>query len=146
MINKRLWTLRRYCLNFQEIENYQEAIGSPERYDIHHRKEVEILEDGTTIRRSRQELKEMDLYYNRPASELIFLKHPEHIRLHHKGKKNSEETRAKMSAWQIGDKNPMFGRTKDKNPNWKGGISSDHANYLRLWRKKRRAATSSFPQ
>jgi hypothetical protein len=35
-----------------------------------------------------------------------------------KGKKCPE-----ISLRQMGENNPMFGRTEDKNPNWKGGIS-----------------------
>ena len=32
-----------------------------------------------------KDLKKFGLYYKRPASELIFLRHDEHISLHHKG-------------------------------------------------------------
>ena len=67
MIKKRLRDLRRYCLNFQDIENYEEAVASPEQYYLHHRKGIETQDDGTVVRRSRKELKEMNLYYHRPA-------------------------------------------------------------------------------
>ena len=127
--------LRIYCTNFKEIENYDEAVQSSEQYDLHHRKEVEILEDGTSIIRSKKELKEFDLYYHRPASELIFLKHTEHMRIHTTGKKSpmfrkkhSNETKAKMSAWQIGE----------KSPSWKGDLASDRAKYMRIYRQRKR--------
>ena len=38
-----------------------------------------------------------DLYYSRPASELIFLTRSEHTALHKEGKQHSEETRKKIS-------------------------------------------------
>lgn len=67
------------------IENYEEAINSEEKYDCHHRLETEL-------NMSVKELKEKDLYYNRPASELIFLTHSEHAKLHHpKGKQICNE-------------------------------------------------------
>lgn len=40
-----------------------------------------------------------------------------------KGKIVSKETKALMSAANKGDKNSMYGKTGDKNPNWLGGIS-----------------------
>ena len=49
---------------------------------------------------TREELKALDMYYNRPAGELIFLAIKEHSRLHNeyrKGKHRSDETRRKIS-------------------------------------------------
>lgn len=68
------------------------------------------------------------MYYNRPASELIFLPRGDHMRLHalgrpfskatrkkiavaHAGKHHSKATRKKMSQAQSGEKNPFFGKT-----------------------------------
>ena len=89
------------------IENYDKAIADKEQiWDCHHRK-------GTIV--SRKELIKKNEYYNRPASELIFLTEYEHKSLHHKGNKNwlgrhhSEETRRKMSEAQQGNKN-MLGK------------------------------------
>lgn len=67
------------CEDISLIENYEEAKNSEELYDIHHRKEDEGY--------SRKELIDMGLYYDRPASELIFLSHSEHASHHLKGKK-----------------------------------------------------------
>jgi len=36
--------------------------------------------------------------------------------------KVSKETRQKMSDAKKGNKNPMWGMTKEKNPNWKCGL------------------------
>lgn len=106
--------LRKYCSNFQDIENYEEAVQSTERYDLHHRKEVETLDDGSVVLRSMKELKELGLYFHRSAEELIFLKHTEHMSLHNKGKKRSAETRSKISKGMkgkfIGDKSPLYGK------------------------------------
>ena len=39
-----------------------------------------------------------------------------------KGKKRTEATRRKISEARRGDKNPMFGKRREQNPNWRGGI------------------------
>lgn len=78
------------CEDISLIENYEEAVNSPEVYDCHHRKEIV---DGVVT--SVKELYEQDLYFHRPASELIFLKHSEHQRLHMLNM--TEETRRKHS-------------------------------------------------
>ena len=74
------------------IENYDKAIyDSNQTWECHHRK-------GTIV--SKKQLIEIGEYYNRPASELIFLTKSEHRILHKKGKKRkpfSEETKRKMS-------------------------------------------------
>lgn len=96
---------RRFCYEVENIENYNEAVNDTEHmWDCHHR--GEILPCGTY---SRNDLKKFDLYWNRPASELIFLRHDEHTRLHHKGKKNSEETKRKMAEVKLGNKH-MLGK------------------------------------
>ena len=118
--------MEKYCKNYTKIENYAEAVKSPLRYDLHHRREI-------SENKSKSDLIAENLYYYRPATELIFLEHGEHVRLHNAGKqyalghhcseetrqkmseahKNmSEETRHKMSAAMKGDKNPMFGKPK----------------------------------
>ena len=80
--------LEKYCKDYKNIENYEDAVRSPLIYDLHHR--LEISEN-----KSKKDLIAENLYYNRPATELIFLEHGEHIRLH---KANlSEETRQRMS-------------------------------------------------
>ena len=81
-------SLEKYCIDYKNIENYDTAIKSPLRYDLHHR--LEISEN-----KSRKDLKKENLYYGRPPEELIFLEHGEHMRLH---KANlSDETRQKLS-------------------------------------------------
>src|SRR5574344_137210 len=77
------------CQDISQIENYSLAKADNFiNWDIHHRLETNTL-DG--IRRSvnitRKELMKLDMYYNRPASELIFMTHSEHNSLHHKKKR-----------------------------------------------------------
>ena len=96
-----IYYLKKYCKDYTKIENYEEALKSPLRYDLHHR--LEISEN-----KSKKDLIEENLYYDRPPEELVFLDHGEHSRLHNLN--SSEETRKKMSDAQKGDKNPMFGK------------------------------------
>ncbi len=91
MISKSVYD---YCKDdISLIENYDKAINSNETYDCHHKLEIEL-------NMSPNELKEKDLYFQRPASELIFLTKSEHISLHRRGKSYgpcSEETKQKIS-------------------------------------------------
>ena len=96
-----------------KIEHYEEALAEGfAGWCIHHR--LEIQPDGTRV--SMQELKDNGLYYDRPASELIFLRFGEHSVLHMlgntntKGKHHSAETRKKMSQSQKGENHPFFGK------------------------------------
>ena len=91
--------LEKYCTDYKKIENYEEAVKSPLRYDLHHRLEISEMQ-------SRSDLIFLHLYYHRPPEELIFLSHGEHIRLH---KANlSAETRQKMSEAKKGKCRPAF--------------------------------------
>lgn len=97
-----------YCSeDISLIENYELAIGGQtQTWECHHRKETD---EGL----SRTELIEMGLYFNRPASELIFLTKSEHSSLHHKNNKHNlgnhhtEETKTKMSEAKNGEKHPL---------------------------------------
>jgi len=70
--------------NITEIEGFYKAISDrSERYDCHHR--LETHDEFGNLRNvliSSGELIKQDLYYNRPASELVFLKKSEHSELH----------------------------------------------------------------
>ena len=74
------------------IENYNEAISDKTKmWEIHHRRECDA--NGRTLFTCKQ-LKEMGLYVNRPASELIFVTRSMHCKLHREhhekcGKKRS---------------------------------------------------------
>ena len=104
MINFR--KVKRFCNeDISLIENYDKAISdSNQTWHCHHRRELET---------SRKQLIENNEYYNRPASELIFLTKSEHMSLHHKGKQLTEETKHKMSE-------SNKGKNKGKTP-WNKG-------------------------
>lgn len=114
--------VKKYCIeDISLIENYYEAITSNEKWDCHHR--LEIQDDKVM---TVDELKKAGLYYNRSASELTFMKHTEHVSLHKKGDKNpfyenrlinpmfgkhhSKETKRRLSEANKGEKNPMYGK------------------------------------
>lgn len=86
------------------IENYEEAVNSKERWECHHR--LELDDDGNFLN-SRADLKRKGLYFDRPPEELIFLPRSVHRKMHN-GIGQSEETKAKLS--QPGNKNGMFGK------------------------------------
>lgn len=66
------------------IENYELAVNDGiENWDIHHR--LELHPDGS-IRFTKQSLIKLDLYYNRPPTELIWIKRSEHIQMHNKSR------------------------------------------------------------
>ena len=90
MISKLIF---KYCSEDPSlVENYEKAFNSNEKWECHHR--LEIQENKTY---SKKELISMNLYWNRPAVELIFMTKKEHIRLHNFNRKHSEETRKKIS-------------------------------------------------
>lgn len=86
------------------IEGFERMADSDEKFVIHHRLETHrwskkqqkwILRDEPI---PAKVLKALNLYYNRPASELIFLSSSEHSKLHNSFKKEvSSETKKRIS-------------------------------------------------
>ena len=75
MINE-LKTIGYCCEDIQNIENYDAAVAdNSQKWVCHHRNEI-------TLGLSSEQLIRKHLYYERPASELIFLTNSEHTRLH----------------------------------------------------------------
>lgn len=72
-------TVKQFCSeDLSLIENYQEAINdTTQTWHCHHKLEIEL-------NKSENDLNNMNLYYNRPASELIFLTKRDHMSLHQK--------------------------------------------------------------
>ena len=140
MIN--ITNVKKFCHeDISIIENYDLAVSSDKIWDCHHRNE--IMNDGTL--HSRKWLIDNNLYYNRPASELIFLTHSEHAKLHginstyekinkmvesNKGKHLSEETKNKISESLKGHK--LSEETRNKISKTKRGkhLSDEHKNKL----------------
>lgn len=73
------WHIGRFCCEpIETIENFSLAEKDNfEGWHLHHRLEIR---DGYS--NSREDLMTMGLYYNRPASELIFLTAKDHTSLH----------------------------------------------------------------
>lgn len=110
MINERCFRTKEndepnhicYCTKPELIENYDKAVEDTTRmWDYHHRLETHTSDgERRPIDITRKELIALDMYYNRPPEELIFITKEDHLSLHHKGKNYghlSEETKKKMS-------------------------------------------------
>ena len=83
-INKK--TYQAFCIEkeWEMIENYELAKKDNFKgWDCHHRLE---LHPDYSIRFTKESLINLNLYYSRPASELIFLKHNEHAKIHSIGR------------------------------------------------------------
>ena len=64
------------------IENYELAKADNfDGWEIHHK--IELHPDGS-VRYTSKSLKDIGLYYNRPATELIWMTTFEHNSIHHK--------------------------------------------------------------
>jgi hypothetical protein len=97
------------CEDISKIENYDKAIVDTNHiWDCHHRLETHNSDgERRLIDLLREELIVLDIYYHRPANELIFLTKSEHHSLHNKGKKCgpfTEEHKRKMSEAHKGKK------------------------------------------
>ena len=84
-------SVKRYCSEpIEHIEGYEEAVNSPDTWQCHHRLESQYL---------REDLISKGIYYNRPASELIFLSAQDHRAEHWKkdapSRKKFSETMSK---------------------------------------------------
>lgn len=104
--------VKRFCKNYQQIENYDEAITNDEMYACHH-----VLE----WKYSREELIAMNRYYDVSPDELIFIPNSLHnsaVSIH-KGKIKSLEnlkdgrfTRIGRAPWNKGKQ--LSDETKQK--------------------------------
>ena len=92
-----VYRAKKFCKeDISKIENYDKAISdSTQTWHCHHRTEI-------WWNCSKKDLIDNECYYNRKACELIFLTPEEHVKLHHKNKIVSEETKQKMSKAQKG--------------------------------------------
>ena len=88
----------KYCKGYENIENYQKAKADDfKNWECHHRLETHNSDgERRLVDITKKELIALNMYYNRPADELIFMTIYEHSRLHRKGKHLSEETKKKM--------------------------------------------------
>ena len=109
MINEE--TIKRYCCeDISKIENYDLAVADKtQTWCCHHR--MELIITGAVVDSTMQDLIDWDIYYNRPADELILLTKSEHNRLHCEGKpswnsgvKLSEEQKKNMKGHKRSEK------------------------------------------
>ena len=99
-----------YCKDdISKIENYKKAVNdNTQMYEIHHRNELTL--DGK-FAHTKEDLIRMNMYYDRPCNELIFLTKAEHTSLHMKVRPYSFDERQKRSESVKGSKNPFYGKT-----------------------------------
>ena len=120
MISKEIFNY--CCEDIRLIENYDKAINDKnETWHCHHR-----LETDSCL--TMDELKENNLYYNRPAHELILLTPIEHFSL----RKCSTETKSKI-------RNSMIGKT-----NAKGCIHSEQSKEIQSIKMKNIVRSTEF--
>ena len=139
---------KRYCKDIEDVENYEKAKADDFKgWHCHHRLETHNSDgERRLVDIAAAELKALGMYYNRPASELIFLTIREHNAFNkgrpgpNKGKKFSEESRRKMAEAKKGKPSNKKGKklseeTKKKlSESHKGKPKSDET------RRKMRAA------
>lgn len=107
MISKMAWAY--CCEDLSLIENYDKAISDDtQTWRCHHR--LEIQDEGKLIYTPKQ-LENLGLYYNRPASELIFLTLSEHNTLH--GKYAPDERNKRRSDTMKGKSHPQSKETRE---------------------------------
>ena len=110
------YNFKYYCKDYENIENYEKAKADDfKNWEVHHRVETHTSDgERRLVYITRRELIALNMYYNRPADELIFLTIYEHKSLHQKGKHHSEESKKKMSEAKkekyIGKDNPFYGK------------------------------------
>lgn len=100
---------KQYCReDITLIKNYAEAIADNTKTWICHHVNGEPFTGFC-----KADLKKMNMYYQRPASELKFVTRSEHTTIHNKvkkGKRCSENTRKKISAANTGKTSPNKGK------------------------------------
>ena len=94
----------KYCTEPEKIENYERAKKDNFKgWHCHHRLETHNSDgERRPVDITYKELMALNMYYHRPAEELIFLPRSEHEAFR-KGKPRSAETRRKMK----GNKNAL---------------------------------------
>lgn len=114
------WLVKIYCCeDLSKIENYDIAINDKSQtYDCHHRLETHYLNgEERDIIMTHDELIESGIYYNRPASELIFLTRKEHNKVHEKyvvSRSTSPEALYKNSIHNMGELNGFYRKHHSK--------------------------------
>lgn len=84
-MQRRAEAYKRLCKDINNVENFERAQRNHFKgWELHHRLETHTsMGQRRTVDISANELIELDMYYNRPAEEFIFLRSKEHRQLHH---------------------------------------------------------------
>ena len=100
-----------YCKDYENIENYEKAKKDNFKgWECHHRLETHTSDgERRLVDITKKELIALNMYYNRPAEELIFLTLKEHSTFK-KGKQFSEEHKKKLSEARKGENNHNYGK------------------------------------
>ena len=108
------YNFERYCKDYEKIENYEKAAADNFKgWHCHHRLETHTSDgERRLVDITQKELMALNMYYHRPAEELIFLTSREHNAFK-KGKKHTEEARRKMSEAANGRKNSAESKKKN---------------------------------
>ena len=95
-----------FTKEIEKVENYEKAkLDNFLGWNIHHRLETHTSEGiKRLVQITKEELIALDMYFDRPANELIYLTIPEHTSVHCKGRKCSVEHRQKTSKTLMGHK------------------------------------------
>lgn len=103
MINK--YKIKTYCRdNISKIKNYDKAIADKENmWECHHINELTY---------TKKELIKMNMYYNRPADEFIFLTKKEHKKIHTEMCVGEKERKQKINESMSGKTTWFKGKTK----------------------------------
>ena len=103
-----------YCKDYENIENYEKAKADDFKgWDLHHRLETHNSDgERRLVDITRDELMALDMYYNRPADELIFLTTAKHNQLHHIGRHHTEDSKKRISAASKGRRHTEEARKK----------------------------------
>lgn len=111
-------TFERYCKDYESIENYYKAKADNFKgWHCHHRLETHTSDgERRLVDITQKELIALNMYYHRPAEELIFLPRSEHEAFR-KGKPRSAETRKKLSELNKGNKYGL-GNTNVRGRHW----------------------------
>ena len=138
-----------FCKSYTKIENYETAINdTTQTWHCHHRLETHFS-DGTPRPKNAQllasELEALDMYYDRPPEELIYLSTFDHLSLHSSRRKLTDETKRKIANSHKGIKRgPLSEETKRKLSESKKGrcfhpktyykcIETNEIDFLRSW-------------
>jgi hypothetical protein len=79
---KHITRIRKICNEIEKVENYDKAVQDNFKgWILHHRLEITLSGE---FAHTSTELQTMNMYYNRPYFELIFLPKAEHTVLHNR--------------------------------------------------------------